>query len=335
MIAIAICIPVQNEEEELPKLFDALDALGWNGRDSLNICLMLDGCVDASADIALAYQGRSKHRVTIKQEERPSGNVGIARHRAMKLGLRALGIGEGLLLSTDADSTPGSDWLSAMLNALHRADVVVGKIVRVEGSANLLQNRVEAYYDRMAVLRRRLDPVPWEAASVHHHVGGANIGIRAEVYRSLGGFAPLPNGEDARLIDDAARAGFRVRRDAACIVHTSARHVGRASGGLADVLRALKGAEAETIQVAHPGDMVWQYRRQAEVRAAHALDRLDLAAAVVGLTHDHVRGVARDCPNAEAFAMRIVPEPPGGMRTVSLAVAERELDFLTGCERAI
>lgn len=251
----------------------------------------------------------------------------------MMLGLREVGLAEGLLLSTDADSIPDAEWLQAMLAGLRRADLVVGKIMR-EGSANPLQNRVEAYYDRVVLLRRRLDPVPWEAVSIHHHVGGANIGIGAEIYRALGGFAPLAHGEDARLIDDAGRAGFRVRRDAACIVCTSARHIGRAQGGLATVLRAQEGVGAEAIQVAHPIDVAWQYQRHAEVRAAHALDRLDLAAAAIGLTHDHVRGVARDCPNAEAFAMRIVPEPPTGMRTVPLTVAERELDLLIGCERA-
>lgn len=327
-ITIAICIPARNEEAELPALFEALDALDWSGADPINICIYLDGCIDGSADLAATYRARSAHRVVVEQGDHASANIGVARHRAMMVGLHAIGRSDGFLLSTDADSTPGTGWLPAMLGGLRRADLVVGRIIRVGDGANRLQDRVEAYYDRLAVLRRRLDPVPWEAPSVHHHVGAANFGVRAEVYRALGGFAPVPYGEDARLIDEASRAGFRVRRDSACVVHTSARHEGRAQGGLASSLAALAAAKAETVRVAHPADVVWQYRRQADARAAHALDRLDLAAAALGLSYDHVRGVARDCPNAEAFAMRIVPEPPGGMRTVSLTLAERELHLL-------
>ena len=48
----------------------------------------------------------------------------------------------------------------------------------------------------------------------------------------------------------------------------------------------------------------------------------------IGLTMDHLLGVARDCPNAEAFAMRVVPTPPGGMRQAPLAIAEAALDVL-------
>lgn len=329
-IPIAICVPARDEAAELPTLFEALDRLVWNGAHRLNICLLLDGCVDASASLATAYRERSVHRVWIEQTPWTIANAGMARHRAMTLGLRAAGGNDALLLSTDADSAPCANWLQAMLAALRRADLVTGKITRADDEPNLLQDRLETYYDRLVMLRRRLDPVPWEAPAVHHHVGGANIGIHARAYRALGGFAPLPCGEDARLVDDASRAGLRVRRDADCVVRTSGRHVGRADGGFAASLQALTNTDAASISVAHPADAAWQYRRQADARAAHAIERLDLAATALGLSHDHVRGVARDCPNAEAFAMRIVPEPAGGMRTVALPVAERELDLLGG-----
>lgn len=45
----------------------------------------------------------------------------------------------------------------------------------------------------------------------------------------------------------------------------------------------------------------------------------------IGLTQDHLVGVRRDSPNAEAFAMRVVPVPPGGIRLAGLEVAEAEL----------
>ena len=89
-----------------------------------------------------------------------------------------------------------------------------------------------------------------------------------------------------------------------------------------------------TVRVAHPEDAAWQYRMHAVARAAFERARPEAVASALGLTPDHVRGVARDCLNAEAFAMRVVPEPPGGMRGVGLPVAERALAALAGARRA-
>jgi hypothetical protein len=193
-----------------------------------------------------------------------------------------------------------------------------------------LQDRIETYYDALFAWRRRIDPVAWEAPATHHCGGGANLGIRADAYRMLGGFLPLASGEDARLLDDASRAGLRVRRDAACVVCTSDRRTGRAVAGLASALRQLDTTDAQTLEVAHPADMAWQYRMHAAARTAYEVGSLDAVAAALGLTLDHVRGVARECPNEEAFAMRIVPIPPGGMRSVPLPMAEAELARLVG-----
>ncbi len=332
--AVAVCIPARDEAAELPALFAALDRLDRRAGATIHVCLLLDGCSDASASIAAAYRTTSRHRVSLDQAAPSSPNAGRARHRAMTMGLAALGDADGLLLTTDADSQPAPDWLSAMAAGLDAADLVAGRIVRGNDRPSQLQDRLERYYDALYALRRRLDPVPWEATTTHHHTGGANLGIRADAYRALGGFAPVPSGEDARLIDDASRAGLRVRRDAACVVRTSDRREGRAGAGLALALRRLDDGDAATLQVTHPADAAWQYRMHAVARAAFADDRLDRIAAALELTDDHVMGVARDCPNAEAFAMRLVPAAPGGMRGVALPVAETELESLFGARQA-
>jgi hypothetical protein len=319
-------VPVRNEAAELPRLFEALDRLHpVDGGGGTAVCLLLDDCSDASEAIAAAYARRSRHRVVLGRAAGSAVNAGRARHRAMALGLGEVGDAGALLLTTDADSQPAPDWLDAMTVALAAADVVAGRIVRQGGRPSPLQDRLDLYYDALFALRRRLDPVPWEAAATHHHGGGANLGIRAAAYRALGGFVPQPSGEDARLLDDAARAGLRVRRDAASVVHTSDRRQGRATAGLALTLRHLDEGNAAAVRVTCPRAMAWQYGMQATVRAAYLDERLDLAAAALDLTLDHVRGVARDCPNEEAFAMRIVPAAPGGMREVPLPIAEAEL----------
>lgn len=304
---------------------------------SMTLCLFLDGCRDDSRAVVQARASALPFAVVVDAGPGGVPNAGHARRAAMAIGLDVLAGSDGVLLTTDADSTPASDWVAACVVALTHADIVAGRILRA-GGGDAGQDRVEAYYDRLHALRRRLDPVEWEHPAAHHCTGGANLGFRANVYRALGGFQSVPCGEDARIVDDASRAGFRVRRDADCIVHTSSRRQGRAPGGLAAALRDLDDG-ADMVSVGHPEDAAWQYRLQARARAGFARlhDPAVLArlAAALSLSADHVLGVARDCPNAEGFAMRIVPAPPHGVRQVPLHQAERALAAIAVGQTAV
>lgn len=326
--AIAICIPARDEAERLPRLFDALERLIVPADASVFVSLLLDGCEDTSAALAAIYRARSRHRVSVTSVDRETSNAGRARDRAMRCGIDAAGR-DAILLTTDADSVPAHDWLIAMVAGLDHADLVTGDVVRTGHGAMPEQDRIEEYYARLFTLRRQVDPVPWEAPQTHHHASGANMALRATTYLAMGGFAQVERGEDARLVDDAARAGLRVRRDAASVVQTSDRRIGRARGGLATVLREIDRRGLDGVSVAHPADQLWQYRMQGLARASFAVTAFEPLAARLGLTHDHVIGVARDCPNAEAFAMRVVPVPPGGMRHVPFVTAEATLGVLT------
>lgn len=322
---IAICVPVRDEASSLPGLFEAVERLNRTDLD-LRLCLLLDSCRDESAVVARDYGDRGSVPVWLERIEQVEANVGRARHAAMLLGIAALDRA-GLLLSTDADSVPDVEWLQAMVAGSCNAEIVAGKVVRTVTRTHTLQDRVESYYDRLHAMRRICDPVAWEATVTHPYSSGANLGLSADNYALLGGFQPLPTGEDARLVDDAARAGMRVRRDAASVVYTSDRRLGRVRDGLAGSLRSLDPARAG-VEVAHPMDVIWQYRRHAEARVAFGSGNFPTFAATIGLTTDHVVGVARDCPNAEAFAMRVVPTPPTGMRRASLADAEAALSAM-------
>ncbi|WP_312489878.1 glycosyltransferase [Sphingomonas sp.] len=325
---VAICIPARNEALRLPRLFEAMAALDWRG--SWTLCLLLDGCTDDSARLAEAY--RRQARFDLRVGHAPpaaASNAGLARHRAMMLGLSTLSSPHDVLLTSDADSWPQTDWIKTMVAALDQSDLVAGRVIRAGHRASPDQDRVERYYDRLFALRRRIDPVIWEASVTHHYGSGANMGLRAGTYRRLGGFAPLASGEDGRLIDDAARAGLRVRRDAASVVHTSDRRSGRAPSGLAEALHRLDREGLAGIAVAHPADQLWQYRAHAIARRGFADREFAALSAMIGLDDDHLVGVARDAPNAEGFAMRMVPVPPGGMRTLPFPMAEAILAGLT------
>lgn len=325
---------MRDEAATLPALLAGLARQSALREARLIACFFLDGCTDASARILRAAAHDLPYSIMIASgSKRGQSNAGRARRAALALGLDALGNRDGVLLTTDADSVPADDWVARNMEALASADMVAGRIVRA-GTPSPMQDRLEAYLDALHAFRRQLDPVDWEGPATHHFTGGASLGFRASAYRALGGFAPVASGEDARIVDDASRLGLRVRRDPACTVTTSARREGRAEGGLALALRAHDRAGA-TPTVAHPEDAAWQYRMHAAARACFDQGDLERIAALLGLTRDHALGVARDCANAEAFAMRIVPVPPGSMRQVSLDYAEAALCALQARQLAV
>lgn len=328
---MVICIPARNEEAMLPGLLDAMAALTVD-HARLDVCLYLDDCRDGSAAWLDRIAPTLPYRLTVAQGgANGAPNAGAARQAAVAMGLALLGGCDGLIFTTDADSRPRHDWIAAGCKALAEAEVVAGRIVRNQATRDPQASRIERYYDRLHRYRRSIDPVAWEARDTHHFSGGANIAIWASAYRQMGGFLPLASGEDARLLDDASRAGLRVRRDGTMVVETSSRREGRIAGGLAGLLLALDQGEQPCL--ADPRGAAWQWRAQAVARERFAMmDRLDVRVTLgerLGLTADHLLGVVRNCPNAEAFAMRIVPTSPVYDGMVSLEEAE---DILTTLE---
>ena len=327
-----MCVPVRNEEALLPQLLDAIAAQVEVPGVAVTLCLLLDACEDRSAEIATRFAATVPVRVRIAARNATGQpNAGRARRAAMRLGQAAMrGCRTAALLTTDADSRPARDWIAAACRSLAECDLVAGRIVRDADDTSPGQDRLEAYYDRLYALRRHHDPLAWEPAPGHHQVGGANLAFRAAAYRALGGFAPVPAGEDGAIVDAAERLGLRVRRDRAVLVETSGRHHGRAVRGLADHLRML-AEDAGNAAVAHPDVAAWQYRGHALARAIHpALGAAGAAAAArladaLEMPIEHVLAVAAAAPNAGAFATCVVPAPPGADRLVPLHVAEAAL----------
>lgn len=320
---VAICVPVRDEALLLPRLLASLGGQDMLSDLHIDLCFAFDACTDGSERIvAAATLPYAVHAVALPKTETP--NAGRARRAAMALGERTKA---DMLLTTDADSVPAPNWVAANLRALAVADVVTGRIVR-DGLEDTAQDRLERYYDALYALRRRFDPVPWEAHATHHYTAGASLAFHTAAYTALGGFEARPSAEDARIVDAAHRAGLRVRRDAAVRVETSSRRVGRAVNGLADHLRTLEGGDA--IRVGDPDRAAWHYAGHAAARRAYGANDaayVQLAATIARGVED-VRRDAADSPNAEAFAMRVVPGHPAGERLVTLDEAEAALDAL-------
>lgn len=320
---VAVCVPVRNEAALLPRLLAALAGQDVPAGVRVGLCFAFDACTDGSERIVAT--SALPHAVrTVSLSPGTTPNAGRARRAAMALGERAKA---EALLTTDADSVPAPDWIAANLRALEVADIVTGRIVRDGLFEDAAQDRLERYYDALYALRRRIDTVPWEAPVTHHYTAGASLAFRAEAYAALGGIEARPSAEDARIVDAAHRAGLRVRRDAAVRVETSSRRVGRAVNGLADHLRTLDGGDA--IRVGAPDRAAWQYAGHAAARRAFGADAAYARlAATISRDVEDVRRVAAESPNAEAFAMRVVPGHPAGDRLVTLDEAEAALAAL-------
>lgn len=314
---IAIAVPVRNEVERLPRLLRALAEQHHAG--PMTLALFFDDCNDGSESLVASF-ALPFPVVTECGNVGSHPNAGRARRRAMALSLEA--VPDGALLTTDADSVPAPDWVAASRRALAHADIVAGRILREPGRGSPMQERLESYFDRLHGMRRTLDPIPWEAPSTHHWSSAASLAIRGDVYRAVGGVAAVASGEDAALLDTAARGGWRIRRDAEVRVTTSSRRSGRTPGGFAAALSAWDDEHVEPT-VAHPADEEWRYAHHARARSLHHGGAFTTLANALRLPLTEVKQVASECRNGEAFAARIVGAPPGGMRQVSLTRAEQ------------
>lgn len=329
-VPVAVCVPVRDERAHLDALFDAL-AAQTIGAHAFTLCLLFDGCTDGGSALAYARRQQLPFDTRIQRIRRHvDANAGRARRAAMRLGSSALAThAPGLLLSTDADSIPAPDWVIRNLESLRSADVVAGYIDRPDALDSEAHRRLERYWERLRCLERTIDPVPHDPAPSHAAQGGASLAFRAGVYTALGGFEAVAAHEDVRLVTAARRAGYRVRHDRRVRVATSSRLDGRARDGLADTLRQRLNDRALP-QVENPDRAAERFAHSAFTRLCFArIDDASVRAALAArldVPASHVADAARHCPNAEAFAMALVPAPtPDTPGDTALEVAEAQL----------
>ena len=214
---IGVIVPVHDEEAHLGQCLRSIRVAarhpGLNG-EAVVVVAALDACTDRSDRIAAAE--------AVEIVRLAARCVGLARAAGAE---RALRWGARWLAFTDADSVVAPDWLAMQLGA--GADVVCGTVEVADWS--LQPGPVRERY-----AQRYMD------VEGHPHVHGANLGVSAEAYGRVGGFAELALHEDVQLVAALVAGGWRVARTARPRVMTSARSVNRvAGGGFAAYLAAL------------------------------------------------------------------------------------------------
>ena len=130
--------------------------------------------------------------------------------------------------TSDADTQVDPDWL--LRQVATDADMVLGVV------------RVPVWWHHPKAVADRYLRDYHRSGTDHDHIHGANLGVRADAYWCVGGFAPLATGEDVDLVARIDDAGFRICRDGQLSVATSDRRIGRAPGGFAAHLQQVSCA---------------------------------------------------------------------------------------------
>jgi glycosyltransferase involved in cell wall biosynthesis len=222
---VHVVIPARNEEAVLAACLRSVRRAAWQVRLTrpaarVDVLVVLDSCTDGTAGVLAGFPEVTGLPVTY-------GGVGATRAAGVLAAVATTAAAPDhlWLASTDADSEVPTDWLTVQLEQADRGAHAVVGTVRPARSAELL--------------------VPWHARHAvhdgHPHVHGANLGVRLDQYVEVGGFDPLEEHEDVRLVERLVASDAVVVRTAAGRVTTSDRLEGRTPGGFAAYLRRLQG----------------------------------------------------------------------------------------------
>ena len=223
--SIGIVVPAQNEEASIEQCVESIrrSCAGAGLRDYW-IVIVADSCTDETllrARRAVAGVGQAL--------ECHSRNVGSAR----RLGVDAVlahfshkDLSQIWLANTDADTLVPLDWITGQLRLADSGITAVAGIVQLDEGGS-----PEAHELYRTTYLTRPD-------GTHGHVHGANLALRADAYVDAGGWADRALAEDHCLWDRLKRRGWRLASPVSSVVVTSARLIGRATGGFADTLKA-------------------------------------------------------------------------------------------------
>jgi glycosyltransferase involved in cell wall biosynthesis len=224
---MAVLIPARNEELLLARCLEsvirAIDSLP--AAVKATIVLVSDCSTDRTADIAYRHIGGYGSVLHTR-----AGTVGTARAAAASYAIEKITVplSNFWLANTDADCIVPPAWLSDQI------DFAISGIEAVAGIVS-----IDSFEEHGPEVPARFQmSYSIHADGTHPHIHGANLGVRADRYVDVGGWADLKTAEDLDLWGRLKRTGARVLSSAKLQVVTSGRRVGRAPGGFAGALAA-------------------------------------------------------------------------------------------------
>jgi hypothetical protein len=246
-----VTIPARDEANHINACLDALAAQRLAECQKLEpnaftVLLLVNNSSDSTAERALARAPTLPFQLCVREIDLPPclAHAGGARGAVMDWGADLLGERGGVLCSTDADSEVSPTWIADIWSALDKGVDAVAGVVEFDPEDLRLRpfpraRRLEGHYAALqAEVTARLDPEPHNPWPNHLWAWGANMAVTCEAYRAMGGLPRQPLAEDRALIAALREKDFKVRHSLAVRVRTSRREVGRAPGGLADLVRS-------------------------------------------------------------------------------------------------
>ena len=250
-----VVVPVRNEETRLATLIaglaDQRDPHDYLlDADSFEVVLLLNNCTDRTAELAhelqLRYPRLRLHvvEVTLAADE---AHVGRARQLLFNTAFarfQQLGKPAGIILTTDADSRPAPNWITQNIAEINKGvDAVGGRILLDREELRELHPGLRRLILVDFGYRRALEemcslyaPQKHDPFPRHHQHFGGSFAVTAAAYERAGGMPLRTCLEDIALYQAIVDSGGRVRHSEKARVFTSARQVGRAHGGLSDMI---------------------------------------------------------------------------------------------------
>jgi len=238
LLAVVV-VPARDEAVRIGSCLLALARQHRVAPDSYEVIVVLDGCRDRTADVVREVAARESTLRVHTVELASSQGVGRARRHGMDLAcqrLLALGRGDGLIASTDADSVVADDWLDCQLALARRGARAIGGHIELHPEeAGTLAARALLERERRGIERMQavLLATPQETVAEHHQFSGASLALTADTYRRCGGLPIRAALEDEALEHELQTRGVPIHRSRSVRVRTSARTDGRAPRGLA------------------------------------------------------------------------------------------------------
>lgn len=227
--AAGVVVPALNEAELVGECLRSVREAAARVDVPVLVAVVDDGSDDGTADIA-----RSE-LVKVGGVLLPGrgGNVGAARARGFE---RVLAEFAGMPLdrlwiaTTDADSAVPPRWLAWQVERANSGVDALAGLIDIS-SHTMLHRTFAPIYERKI------------GGGTHMHIHGANMALRASVYRAAGGFQEAACREDVALWNRlSALPGVRAVADPHLVVQTSARPQSRVDGGFATYIRNMPAA---------------------------------------------------------------------------------------------
>ena len=269
---VSVVIPVRNEEHNLPAVIKALshqiDRVGDRiDRNLYEILVLANNCTDRTVGVLRAlgdrYSSLQLHVIDVVLPPELAF-VGKARQMAMDEAYRRfalVGASGRIIASTDGDTTVSANWIASLLEEFDRGiDAVGGRIMtcrmdshqKMNSDVSLCYLRRVAHAYLSSQIACLLDPQVHDSWPRHFQFCGANMAVSAEMYGEVDGIPLVRDEEDVALYRRLQKADAKIRHSLAVQVQTSARQVGRATGGLSELLTALSTGERKDALVEDP-----------------------------------------------------------------------------------